>query len=323
MPELSQEQQSAIRKVELLMRKANGNANEHEAAACIMKAQELLTKHNLDHSAVGKGGDTGTRSKDKTLGGFYKHEQDLWRAVAELNFCWYYSIVEYVTPEEAARLKTWSRNARHHYLIGRTVNVLSTKLMAEYLLAASERLTAEYMTETTGSYTSQVARGATAVSFRKGCASRLVEKLQVRRWEIIQEERRKAEQARSSGQAGGVALTVAGLTQAEYEANYDFTYGEGAYANMKATSAEYRAKLEEKEALAAKWRLENPEAAAKQDAAARKADEANQRKQQRQRSRKEAPAASDMAAYRAGYRDAGEIGLDAQVQGTRVAGRLR
>lgn len=310
--EFTAEQRKALHKIELLLKKAAGNANEHEAATATQLAQDLLAKYNLDMEAVGNGTQE-SREDTKILGGFSEFERDLWKAIAELNWCWYFSTF---TSDTIKGRKV----SRAHRLIGKKVNILSTKLMAEYLLSTIDRLAKEYCLERDGTYHN---RSATATSFRKGAAERLVGKLQTKRWEILEEERQREREAARAGESStGMAMVMTRLSKTEYERNYDFVYGEGAYARDQLRDAEWERENKEREERDRKWREENPEEAARLDREAEEAQRKADAKWERQqnRYRKEKPAASDMEAYHEGYRSARDIGLDRQVDGTKVRG---
>jgi hypothetical protein len=310
------EQRKALHKIELLLRKASGNANEHEAAVATQLAQDLLAKYNLDMESVGGGdGSEAQREDTKILGGFSEFERDLWKAIAELNWCFYFSTFTSDTIKGR-------KMSRAHRLIGKKVNILSTKLMADYLLSTINSLAKEYCMERDGTYHN---RSATATSFRKGAVERLVGKLQTKRYEILMAERAAEKEAAARGTSGtGMAMTMTRMSQSEYERNYDHMNGEGAYARAQARNAEWDREQKERDERARQWRLANPEEAARLDAEAeekqRKEDEKWERRSQR--TRREKPAASDMSAYHEGYRVARDIGLDKQVKDTKTRGLI-
>ncbi|MFA5604172.1 MAG: DUF2786 domain-containing protein [Bacilli bacterium] len=311
--DFSAEQRKALHKIELLLNKAAGNANEHEASVATQLAQDLLAKYNLDMESVGSGASAGAERQDtKILGGFSEFERELWKAIAELNWCWYFSTI--TTDTIKGR-----KQSRAHRLVGKKVNILSTKMMADYLLTAINRLAKEYCLAQTGTYHN---RSAMATSFRKGAAERLVGRLQDKRSDILRDEQRQEEERTRSGVgAGGTALVMTRLSQSEYERNYDFLYGEGAYAKALAQQEERRriwlAQEEERAARDKAWREANPEEAAKLDREAERAakrEEARWRKRaERDQNRRERPVASDPWAYYAGSSKAGNIGLDDQI----------
>lgn len=307
-------QQKAIAKVQKLMALAAGNANEHEAALATERAQAILADLNLsmdDLSAADaqKGG----RSEERLVGGFYQHERDMWKAIAELNFCFYWTVKVHYDEETAKRERR--KYAHHHRLIGRTVNILASKIMADYLLQTVERLTREYC-ELERPWETYHPRSSTAVSFRKGAAERLIEMINHRRWEILQAERRKAEeQARTAAHPGAApsanALVVTGLLKSEHEANYDFMHGEGAYAKVLARRARWEEedrKLEEAHQL----RLQTDEAYRKEHEK-RMRDEARKARNRKGRAYREPRFKGDHAAFGAGYDRASSVSLDKQV----------
>jgi len=310
--EFTPEQAKALHKIELLLRKATGNANENEAAVATQLAQDLLAKYNLAMENVGQGDAVSAERQDtKIPGGALEFERELWRAIAELNWCWYFAAYE-------AGVHKGHKVSRVHRLIGKKVNILSTKMMAEYLMTTLNRLAKEYCLETYGSYHN---RSAPAISFRKGAAERLASRLHTKRYEILRAEREAAETA---PEGNGMAVTMAAMSQSEYERNYDFLYGVGSYAKMKVSQAKYAAEAAEREAREAEWKKNNPKEAAKLEREAEKKARKDQERWNRQWERdRSAPKASDMGAYHAGSRAGGEIGLDGQVSSPKVPGKLR
>jgi len=318
--QFTDQQREVLAKVEKLMRLSAKNPNEHEAAAAAAKAQELLLSWNLTSAALeANGGDTGKRAEEKLVGGFYQFERDLWNAIAELNFCWYFNRSKYVPLAERKqhRGRTYTQQ---HILIGRTVNIAATKSMAEYLSGAIERLTKERL-----DLNKQHPRSSWAVSYRRGMAERVQEKIEDRRYQMIDEERQKVRDARERGMStasSSNAITIASVRQSEHEANYDFQFGDGAYAKMKAQRAEQAAAAKAAEDAYTQWAAENPEEAAKDEEKARKEQE--RRDARRTGRNRSAPAfKGDWSAYRQG-REAGEkVGIDLQTGTTRAKELLK
>ncbi len=307
-------------------------------------------------------GDAGKRTEEKLIGGFYEFERDLWARIAELNFCWYWSqhtrvwvtkrdekaydllaAAHGVREDGKPKYPTWEMQAlskkkklkNQHRLVGRVVNVKSTIAMAGYILGAVERLTRERLAvrvhwDPTSQFKTQAqAMNAQlwsrwAVSYREGIAQRVAEKLYDRRQSILAEEKARKEEAhrRMSEAAGGTALTLADVREAEEQGNYDFLYGEGAWARQQAEIRRSRAERAQKQAVAeaeyTAWAAAHPEEARK--------EEAKREKEARKRSarsyRPKAEKARDWGAYRAGYEAGDKIGLDVQAEGTKVAGVL-
>lgn len=143
--------EAVIAKIVKLQNLAAKNDNEAEASAAMAMANKLLVEHNLDAATIERAsGDTGKREKANVEGGFYQWQRELWESVAKLNFCTYWSQVYRSEPEfkyrrfeglggPLTRVHIRVRR-RRHALIGRTVNVRATEVMARYLEAAIERL---------------------------------------------------------------------------------------------------------------------------------------------------------------------------------------
>lgn len=134
-------------KIAKLLNLAAKNSNEHEATAAAAKAQELLTTYNLDVAAVERvsGRTSGKREDAKVNGGFYNYQQYLWRTVSRINFC-----LHWVMTYKDLRDKTITRHGRtyakgdivwrkQHRIVGRQVNVATTKAMAAYLEDATHQ----------------------------------------------------------------------------------------------------------------------------------------------------------------------------------------
>lgn len=322
--EFTDQQKTILRRVEALMQKAAGNTTEHEAAAATELAMSLLAKYNLSQADIGPGQDS--RSDTKILGGSLQYERDLWRAIAQLNFCWYYTVeVFFKTPEEI-KAHRGRKSSRHHRLIGRTVNIRSTQMMADYLMKTLERLTREYCVERFGRYQN---RSSDATAFREGATRRLIERIEHKRWLVLAEERerarKEAERAAEArpGTSGGTALALASLTRSEYARNYDFMYGEGAYAKTVANAERYEAEEAEREKAREAWCRAHPEEAARlRREAAKRAEKESRRQAAREiREWKEEQEKLRNPAYAAGLEKGGEIGLDAQVSDGNVKPR--
>lgn len=326
----SQEQIDVLGKVEKLLRLAARNPNENEATAASAKAQELIEAYNLGSAAIDIDGETtGKRAEEKLTGGFYVFERDLWRAVAELNFVWYFSVIglsERRWSLETRDGQTKPKRISQHRLIGKVVNIAATKAMAEYLAETIERLTKE-RTDGLG----VALNSSWAVSFRRGMAERIVEKLEERRQDILNAEEREARSAAKRAREAGIAsvetaLTLAGVKEKEDEGNYDFLHGKGAWAKKRADEVEWRKRRAEAraetEAQYTAWAAAHPKEAAR--------EEARQLRNQRRRMNyiprgyASGPAfKGDWAAYRMG-RDTGEnVSLHRQAEGRKVKGALR
>lgn len=322
---LDNEQQQIIDKVEKLLRLANKNQNEAEAAAATAKAQELLAAYNLDMAMVGEhGGGDAKREQQRLKGGAYKYQRWLWQAVAELNFCMYWCDQKWIHYQKRRRnmdgsmhTVDWPRLQWHHFLVGRVVNVASTRVMAEYLEQVVERALRERLKDqVSGIVPHNQLFSKWSVSFRTGAMSRIVEKVEERRNEVLAEEHRKKAEAARAGTSTANALTISTYKSAEEDANMDFIYGEGWSAKQAAKRAERAAARRAAEEEYTRWAAAHPEEAAKAAAKARKEEERRASRRSRSGSRRRYKSDSDNldnGAYFAGYDAAENISIDQQV----------
>jgi hypothetical protein len=313
------------RRIEKLLKLAEGREGEPEAAAALQKAQSLADAWNIEIAGI-QGSKPGKREDNLFPGGLYPYQRALYEAIAKLNHCLYWS------------RKGLQRGEKYkHRIVGSKVNVLLTRQMAEYLQSTVERITRQ-----------EFCNGdpklffiKDAHYFREGIIERIVEKIHAkRREEEAERQRRKAEEAaRASHPAysggGNALITIDDVAQREEEANYDFQYGEGAWARKKAREAEYAAELarrqeeaRQRQAELEKWRRENPVEAAELD---RKEAEENakwwaeeEKRRRRNAARRKGsyrslgsskPSKEDSDAYWAGRDRGKDIGLDRQVGG--------
>lgn len=301
--QLDDQQKKVLPRIEALLRmydKGKNSDQPHtlaEAESAMAKAQELLVAYNLSADLVGQGGDDGVREEQKLEGGGRMYERDLWRAVAELNFCLYFSSGETrVTAYKRVRSdgsKYVEREERYqhlHRLVGRKVNVLSTIAMAQYLQDAIERLVDERI----GPDSARERWSRFNIRFREGAASTVTEKLNQRRGELVEAEERRqreaeeaARQAGMTGVATSTALTITSHTQAEEDANNDFACGwePGRTAENRARWQAEQAARAERQRLAreahVRWCEENPEEARAQAEAQRKEQEEAEKREAR------------------------------------------
>lgn len=325
---MSDDMDKVIEQIQKLLNLAARNPNEFEAASAASKAQELLTRYNLDTAAVEKAsGGSGKREQLEVEGGFYRYQRELWKAIAALNFCWHWTQDKYVKfekPRMTARAgyrtgKTYKR----HVLIGRTVNVRTTIGMAQYLESVIERLTRERIQAD-----ERHRLGNWAVSYRKGIADRIMEKVEDRRTQMEADEaarlRAAQHEAERSGTSTATALTIADVKTSEYIGNYDFQHGEGSWVKKKMQEAEAQKRRQEAEESYTRWAAANPvEAKAKADK-----EEEESRKYWSKRSRWRGDSTErdnrDMSAYYSGYDAAKNVSIDPQMDtGGKVAGRLK
>ncbi len=330
--QLDEGQRRVLPKIEALLRLADKgkNSSPEEAASAAAKAQELLLAYNLDSSLVGAGGEDGRREEQKTKGGFYLYQRDLWKAVAELNFCLHFVSGEYVN--ERTQRQNWDGTwytltqdtwKKHHRLIGKRVNVIATRNMAEYLEAAIEALVTEKVIPRGHKNQSRFAN-----SFREGAAHTILLKLAERRSELLAEEERQAKKVEAEAQAAAragistaTALTISSVMQTERDANMDHLYGEGWSAQTRAKRAEAAEKRRQAEEDYTRWAAAHPEEARKQAEEAKKERE----KEEKRAARRSAGGGGkeyDPHAFWSGHDAAKSIGLEQQIN-TPVHRRLK
>jgi hypothetical protein len=306
--QLDDAQKKVLPRIEALLRlydrgkDAEDEGTLKEAMSALSKAQELLEGYNLSADMLNQGGDDGVREEQKLEGGGREYERDLWRAVAELNFCLYFSSrTNKVTAYKRTRadgskyIERETKSQPLHRLVGRKVNVMATISMARYLEDAVERLVGERI----GPDNARERWSKFNITFRKGAASTVTNKLYKRREELIAEDERKRheaeEQARQRGMQGvstSTALTVATHTQAEEDANKDFARGwkpGTSAANRAQWQAEQAARAERARRIreeAVQWAKDNPEEARKQAEQQRKEQEEAEKREARNAKRR-------------------------------------
>lgn len=299
-----------IEKIKKLFAMANratnndGSSNEQEASAAMAMAQSLLAKYNLDLKTIQDATqEEGKREKTQVKrSAMYRWQQQFWKGLAEANYCWHWIV-------EVSEVR-WNRTCRvkRHVILGSEANVAVVTLMGDYLTEVMERLCP---------YTGTERLSRSAISWREGCAARLIDRIQENM------ERMKREGVQSEGTTS-TALAVQDLHEKEYAANYDARYGMGSYARMKKNEAEWAARSEERrkqqvaeqartlvsETPAERARREKQEnrQAAKQAASDARWWERHYRKEQREASRR------DVAAYARGFKKANDINLDSQLK---------
>lgn len=349
--QLDDQQKKVLPRIEMLLKKYDlGKDSEdqgilNEAASALAKAQELLVAYNLSADLIGQGGDEGTREEQKLEGGGRQYERDLWRAVAELNFCLYFSsrqrqVTAYkrTRPDGSKYIYRDEKIVPVHRLVGRKVNVMATVQMARYLEDAIERLVTERIGDNGRERWSRF-----NVQFREGAASTVTGKLYDRRQEIVTEDQRKAKEAEDrareaamSGVSTSTALTVASHAQAEKDANNDFANG-WEPGKTAALRAEWQAKqaAEAERARQAReahtqWLKDNPEEARRLEEEAEKERRAAEKREARNAARRkdsyrwtqaDERRSEDYQAYKMGARAAEKISIDQQV-GAKSAGKL-
>lgn len=282
--------------------------NEHEAALALQRAQELLEKYNLDMVTVEKKtGKDGAREDRKLAGGLYKWQRTVWEHTAQLNFCKYWAI------------KGLTKGAKYeHRLLGRKTNVLSTELMASYLVETIERIARDEYANDPRHYFSKL-----AIAFREGMADRIAGRLTERRWQMQEEAKKQKETTDST------ALTILDVESSEEDANQDFMNGwePGTAARKRAERkrqsdewmAEYEKKRAEEEALDEAFKRDHPEEWAKQQA--KKASDQAKADAKWQRAWGRRKIEQKPNSYYSGYDRGGSVSLDRQVS-EKKQGRL-
>lgn len=319
---LTDGERKAIDQIQKLLNVAAKAGTPEEAATFNAKAQELLARYNLDASVVEResGAKSGAREDARVRGGFYEYQRDLWGAVAELNFCMYW------TQRYRAHHRGRERVMKRHRLVGRIVNTTATRHMAEYLEQAVERITRERLHGDTKQLFSRW-----AISFREGAVRTIIDKIRVRRREQIDQEELRAEQAATAGYSTSTALTLASLAQREEDANNDFLYGEGYTAKQAAEAAQWAEAQKQREVEYTMWAAAHPEEVRAREEKRRKEQEEYDKREARNARRRKGrswnPNSSgkkiDGGAFRAG-REAGKgIGLDPQSAARKPAGLLK
>lgn len=324
--ELNNEAQQVIARVQKLLALANNNPNEHEAASASAKAMELLAAYNLDMAVVGKTAKGSQRSDSKLKGGLYGWQRDLWKAVSELNFCMYWSI---------KGLKAGS--TYEHRILGREENVISARMMAEYLQQTVERLAKEHGKL---EFPGQSPFIRDLVAFREGMASRLVERLRELREERLAEDQRKQKEAEAASKHpaadSGTGLILQSVIHDEHDLNNDYLndWEPGTSAqnrrDREARKVAAEAAFQEAVRKQEEYDLAHPEEAAERkrkeeedsiefwERIRKDGEKAEKRRaknppKERYRAMTAAEHRATMSTYHTGRRKANDIGLDSQI----------
>lgn len=282
---MSEINDNIIRKIQKLLALGQRGGTEAEASAAMAMAQELLAKYNLDmaviqNAAVEGGTVVAKEKRERTKinkSAMYKWQQELCRVIADCNFCYYWP-QEFMEPYQSKHGPKY-RNVKRHMIVGKEVNVVAVTIMYEYLAEIMEELLP---------YPNAERLSRSAMSWREGCAERLMYRIRVKFREM-----QDASDA-AMKQSGKMGLVLRSVYLQEYEANYDALCGEGSYAQAVKQYQEAK-KAPKKELTAAEK--------AKQE----KADARNQKKAQREFDRR--MAARDRDAYYAGCEAGNSISL--------------
>lgn len=316
--------EAILEKIAKLFALAAKAGTPEEAASAAAKANELMTTYNLSLGEVERtsGVKAGKREKSEVSGGFYQYQRYLYQVVAELNFCHYFCVDEYVrfdVPRMYRGRPTWSRRVSKHKLIGRMANVAATKAMASYLEAAVTRLAKKRLTNSWGAVDHRQLGGNWGISFKTGAVDDLCRRIAARKQ--INDDKRELEMKKKAAAAGrassATGLTLVDYAKSEEAANHDFLHGEGTWARMQ----DHLRKIAEEEAAYEQEMAElaeaDPEEFRKREAAARKGRRSSGG--HRQRSYQDN---TDYGAYRAGREASADISLDLQAEGTKIAGLI-
>lgn len=323
---LDEATQKVVERIAKLFSLAEKNPNPEEAASAAAKAQELLLAYNLDMTVIEtNAGASGKRLDERVTGGAYKYQQRLWSSIAELNFCFYWTMKVRVRDPNSYAAKRKRRFTSEHRLVGRQLNVISTRNTGSYLEQTINRLCIERLGE---EGRSNQFYSSWAMAYREGIADAVIRKIRARRQEAVDEEDRKRDEAVKAAKGSAstaTTLTIAGLSDREEAANYDFLHGEGAWAKKEEAAAQWEKDWEkrrkrqaaaqaEAEKEYAAWALANPKEAAKEAAA-------ELRKQRRRESRPERqryfrPTGEDLrrdsGAYYSGLEVGKKVSIDQQ-----------
>jgi hypothetical protein len=309
------EHESIVRKIQKLFSLAQ-SSNEAEANLAMATAQSLLAQYNLE-AAVVRGthvaGGTVAPEPEKRertkipYSAFYNYQRLLWRTLAEANFCWYWvaDTTEVYNKRTDIGLVEQHRKVKRHMLLGTEANVIVVRMMGEYLEDTMERILP---------YPHSERLSKSAISWKTGCTERLVQRIQK-----LAAERREQMRSETVPNSNETGIALRDVIQAEYQANYDAAYGEGAWLKAQMRSKEYSAKRELEEAEK-QQRLLNESPAEKRARLKQEAIDAakcakENAKWQRQWDAKQRARVKniDAAAYWEGHSTANDIGLDGQV----------
>jgi len=308
--------EAVIEKVRKLLALANSNDNEHQAETAANKARELLEAHNLDMAHIGKeGGGYAPRDKQRMNGGLYNWQRDIWHMTAQLNFCkyWYYK-------------GTKAGSKYEHELLGSKANVISTRIMADYLQGTIERLAREWVAYNRPNASVFIKE---AIAYREGIASRLITRMLALRTERVKAEQAKVKEEREANAQRGVytknALTLSDVISTEEDLNNDHIFGwEPGRSARERKAREERQRILDNEAAELlrqqqEYDLAHPEEAAKRKAKEKAEEEERwlryKAKNGKARTRKPTPEEErrQMGSYYEGYDKGADISLDKQV----------
>ena len=290
-----------VEKVKKLLALANhANTNENEAALAMEKVQEILSSYNLTISQVesstngggNKPGEVRTRT-ESDRSAMYEYQRNLMNAIADAHFCIYFVGKKSVLSKSGSGRYTYKK---HHVIIGREANVITSRMMFDYLNSTIDKLVNEL-------YPPPLNLSKSAVSWREGCASRLCIRIIDKKREADAKQREEAENM--AKQQNGMALVLlSSVRQNERDLNWDFVYGV-----VPGTTALNRLKNTSE---ISKFVPPNPKLSPEEQKKQDKRYEKMRDKWRRQEDRKWFN--KDQSAYWQGHDKGGEIGLDGQVK---------
>jgi hypothetical protein len=206
-------QEKLVDRIRKLLALAGNNPSEAEAGAAMERAAALMAEHNLTLAEVETLGTENERIEERYQGKRARQTwaRSIWGAVARLNLCLYY----YQTPSTESHLERVAGGKTRwvgphtgdlHQLIGTRANVVSTQVMAQYLVDTVERLARE-CPDIHGMHAHH--------AFKLGCARRLADR--IRR---LREDRMYAEQTTAPApHSGGQPIRLPGSYQIHDAAN--------------------------------------------------------------------------------------------------------
>lgn len=231
----AQPSQDIIRKIQALLNLGKRATNENEAALAMSRAQELLAKYNLDMAVIeataADGGAAQPKEKREQTkidhSAMYKWQRNLCRAMAEASFCFYWTLEDLEAEERVSNGRSYRHKVKRHVILGKESNVLAVKFMYGWLVDAIESLSP---------YQGPQRNSRSGISWKEGCAARLIERIRDKAYRMRQDETKVEGQAKSTG------FMLRTFEQSEYELNYDAVCGAGAYAKAKQRQAEDEAR---------------------------------------------------------------------------------
>lgn len=326
--------EAVIRRIQKLLQAAqyagDGTISQEEASLAMARANELMLKHNLEMAMVQAthvAGGTVSAPEEKrektriSRSAQYRWQRELWKTIAEVNFCWH-SVIRVYEGKRGTKSTTSRVPVKRHMLLGRESNVTVARMMGEYIEDTMERLvTVE------GGFTNQERLSRSAISWKSGCAERIAERL-MERFQMMQSP------ATNAPDTGCTSIALRDVVAMEYEANYDARYGRvGAYKQNLIQEAEWQERQAERQAKAEADRIqaekdwaaylltESPAEKKKREKKEQKERIANARYWERQDRKYEnqqwrEASKVDSEAVERGRRAGNKVGLDTQVPET-------